>query len=170
MIRLLAMSPSGEALVVRNLSGKINVYRPADFGGMLALDEGAVEEAIAANDLLRIDREFANWQELDDFRQEEVRRLVPPLELDIEGLTADDVRPLVDIAEQWGIDNDPRAGELARRLLEDVPAAQQDDLLRQRLREVLAQRGRLVIPGENRPRSEIQQRAIERWRDVRQVG
>ena len=76
-VSLLAMTPSGEALIVRDERGETWIHQPESVGGVVLFDANLVEQAIAEHGLDRINREFANWQDLDQFRQERASAVTP---------------------------------------------------------------------------------------------
>jgi hypothetical protein len=171
MIRLIAMSPSGEPLITLDpASGRVSLYRRQAFGGTLPLRAQDVDWIVATNDLVRFDHDFANWQELAAFREKQIRKLTPQLDLDLGELTPEDVRPLVDVAEDWLNAGDTETSTaLAARLLADVPSLQTDDVLRKRLLRVEEQRRKTILP-LTEPRTETHRRAREQWKRVQGGG
>jgi hypothetical protein len=166
----MAMTASGEALLVRTVSGETLLYQPTALGGVQAINSANVDRIIAMNDLLRIERDFDNWVQLDQFRTEKIRATMPEIPLDLEHMTTDDVRPLIDLAEQWNKDNETeRALALANRLLDDVAAVSDDDLLQQRLRAIVSQQRTVVMP-LTEPKTPVERRAREVWETLRGTG
>jgi hypothetical protein len=165
MLRLVAMARSGEALIIRAAGDRLLLYRAAGLGGTASLSAEDAERVIAAAGFDRIDADFADWAELDEFRTERVRTLLPPLADDLDTMTIADVTPLVDLAERWLKEGrTPAAAALARRLLDDVPALAAEEVATQRLRRIIVDESRLLLP-PSQTRNPWKQRALDRWRE-----
>jgi hypothetical protein len=166
-ITLVAMSPAGTTLVLRDRISRLWLYPPRGAGQPRVLDEEAIERVIARADLERVGREFESWPELEDFRQLCASRMAPPEAVDLKSLDGVDVERTIDVAERWLADGDGgRARQLVVALL-DVPAALSDDATRRRLVELLKQMEQPPMPIHPEAATQLQRDAHERFQLAR---
>jgi hypothetical protein len=166
-VTLVAMAPSGATLVVRDTDDRTWLHPSPGAGQPRLIDPDRVERAIAYGDLERIDQDFADWEELDAFRQERARRVTPQIIVDIDAFDAHDVERHLEVAERWLAEGDvDRPRKLAFRLLR-TPVAHSDEGVHERLVDFLERVGEPVQALRSRPRTELQVAARARWRQLR---
>lgn len=165
---LVAMARSGETFVTRRDRYGLWLHLPPGARGAGPVNEAEVERAIADHGFVRIDREFATWIELDDFRQREAATFAPPVEIDAAALDVEDVRRMLTVAHRWAAEG--RVGQSRRLLVKllRVPAARRDDDLNLQLAMALEalEDAALVVPLREQPTDERKVAARNRWLNV----
>ena len=133
MPTLVAMSRSGETFITRSKRHPLWLHLPPGAGGSGPLDEAGAERAVADHGFVRIDKDFATWDDLDAFRQEEAANFAPPVAIEPAGLDAEDVQEMLDVARRWSTEGEPgQSRRLLLRLLL-VPAARAEADLQDRI-------------------------------------
>lgn len=136
-ITLVSMAPSGETFIARDRSGRLWLYQPEGAGGAGPIDEALAERAVADHGFDHVDRGFATWADLDQFRQEQAARVTPDVMIDRDGFDRHDVERLLGVAKRWIARGE---GHLARRLVTEllrVPAVRSDPELLDKLVSVV---------------------------------
>jgi hypothetical protein len=162
-VTLVAMSPSGSTLVLRDRGSRLWLYPPAGAGQPRVIDPELAEQVIARGDLDRVGRDFEGWDDLDAFRQKRAAKATPTEVVDVESLDLHDVELMMEVAERWlaGGEGD-RARQLALRLLR-VPAVRSDADANDRLVGFIEKLGRPDLRLHSEPTTTLQARAYERW-------
>ncbi len=162
-VTLLAMAPSGATLILRDRRERLWLYPPVGAGKPRVIDSETAEQAIGRHDLERIDQDFASWAELDEFRQQRVRKTSPRTIVDVQSLDLEDVERLLTVAERWLADEEgERACQLALRLLR-VPAVLGDPATHERLVGLLESLHEPTLDLHSEPRTELQMAAYARF-------
>jgi hypothetical protein len=162
-VTLVAMSPAGSTLVLRDRGDRLWHYPPEGVGRPRVIDSNLAEREIARGDLERLEREFESWEDLDAFRQERAAQMTPGEVVDVESLDLHDVELMLGVARQWLADGEgDRARALALRLLR-VPAVRSDADANDRLVGFIEKLGRPDLRLRSEPTTTLQARAYERW-------
>lgn len=161
-VTLVAMAPSGATLVLRDRGGRLWLYPPSGAGRPRVVEPALAERVIVEQDLDRLDRDFASWTELDEFRQEQTAR-AGEMVVDVESLDSHDIELLLTVAERWlaGGEGD-RARVLALRLLR-VPVVRVDAGIYEQLVDLIDRLERPRLDLRANARTALQQAAHERW-------
>jgi hypothetical protein len=135
---LIAISLTGTTLVVRDSSGQTWLHGQLAGGRAELTDPARAEAVINEHSLERVDRQFADWQALEAFRAEHIKRAGEGLTLPIAALGVKDIEGLVDTAEQLAERGEhDRASTLLLRL-RTAPALKRGTPLYQRLVALVA--------------------------------
>jgi hypothetical protein len=162
-ITLIAMSPAGSTLVVRDEVARVWLYPPEGAGHPQVIDPETMEQAIARGDLERVGREFESWGDLDAFRQQRAAQATPDETVYAESFDLDDVESMIEVAERWLSEgNGERARLLAFRLLR-VPIVRADSRACDRVLGLLERYGRPSLPLHTQPPTSLQAEARDRW-------
>lgn len=134
MIRLLAMSPSGESFYVRRDNGTFWQHWRLGPGIPRQVTKFEVGVAVATHDFERVDLDFETWEEARDEFLRRVRRSPEPVVV-----TCATARALMPVLEEWAASPDDchRVALLGKRLFE-VDEVRDDPLLVPALRDVMA--------------------------------
>lgn len=133
MPTLVAMARSGETFITRSDRDGLWLHMPSGAGGAGPINETTAHQAVADHGFTKVDRDFATWAELEDFRQQEAAKFAPPVEIDPADLDDEDVREMLEVARRWATEGET---ERSRRLLLKlllVPVAVTDISLRRNL-------------------------------------
>ena len=90
-IILVAMAPSGETFITRDSSGRLWLHQPEGAGGAGPIDETSAMRAVADHGFEPVDRQFADWASLDDFRPRRAAQATPAVVVDINAFDLEDV-------------------------------------------------------------------------------
>lgn len=110
---LVAMAPSGEALVVRDEAGRLWLIQPEGAGGRRSLTPDEALQVVAGAGFDRIDRRFDSWPELDAWRNQRAGAITPAVVVDRDALNRGDVERLLTVAKELASGGE---GSRARRL------------------------------------------------------
>lgn len=166
MPALVSMARSGETFVTRDPLHGLWLHLPPGARGSGPLDEEAAARAVVDHGFVPIEREFATWAELDDFRQARAAEAVPDVVVDRDQLTADDIAGMLRVAGTWiAREEGHRARRLAFELLR-VPVVRADpDLYDQVISMLQELTGGTVAPLLQRPPSDpLTPEAVRRLR------
>jgi hypothetical protein len=161
-LKLLAMARSGGTLIIRHRDGRLWLYPPEAAGEPQVIGDARANELIARAELEPVDREFATWEELDEFRQRRAAESIPQRAVDIARFDLHDVERLVGVAERWRAD---RASDRARRLLLKllhVPAVRADASMHEQIVGLLEELEEPRLQLHLEPATELQIAARER--------
>lgn len=165
---LVAMSASGETLVVRDGDGQLWLVRAEGAGVPLLLDDVRADHAVDRYGLDRVGQTFSNWKELDGFRQQRAGAITPEVIVDAGAFDHADVRELLAVGRRWAAEGQRhRAARLATALL-GVPVVRADDSLFAETKKLLGQclEPEPAYPSE--PATSLQSEARQRWRTAMQ--
>src|SRR4051794_9434772 len=165
-IILVAMAPSGETFITRDSGGRLWLHQPEGAGGAGPIDQESALRAVADHGFEPLDREFADWASLDDFRQERAAQVTPAVVVNVNAFDLEDVDRLLAVGRDWKDEGDlTGAWRLVRELLR-VPAVRADATALETLADFLAE---LSKPQDGPPpvsTSPAKARARERWQRV----
>ena len=165
-IRLLAMAPSGETLVVRDRGGRVWLHPPQGAGRPELIDEALADRVVADHGFERIDQPFPSWEALDSFRQERAARLAPEVVVDRDALDLGDVERLWAVARRWAVEGQGvRAKRLAFELLR-VPAVRADEATHDALVSFVEELEEPRLVTRSRAGTSLQSAARERWQSL----
>ena len=165
-IKLLAMAPSGETLVVRDRSGRVWLHPPQGAGRPELIDEAVAERSVADHGFDRIDQAFPSWEALDSFRQGRAARVTPDVVVDRAALDMRDVERLWAVARRWVVEGQgPRARRLAYELLR-VPAVRADEATHNGIVSFVEGLEEPRLATRSRPATELQSAARARWQSL----
>lgn len=133
MIRLLAMSPSGESFFTRDHDGTFWQQWRLGLDFCRQATESEVNAAVLEHGFERVDLDFETWEEARDVFLRRVRRAPGPVVV-----TCATARALVPVLEKWGASPDDchRVPLLVDRLLE-VEEVRDDPWLVRTFRDLL---------------------------------
>ncbi len=162
-LTLLASSPAGTTLVLRDRAGRLWLYPPVAAGQPRELDVEQAERVIAHGELERVERTFGSWAELDAFRQARAAAATPQEAVDVEKFDLQDVELMLGVARELLSEGESeRARLLVLRLLR-APAAKSDRDAYEQLLDFLEGLERPSLSPAAQPPSSYQQKARERW-------
>ena len=165
-IILVAMAPSGETFITRDSGGRLWLHQPEGAGGAGPIDEASAKRAVADHGFEPVDREFADWASLDDFRQQRAARVTPAVVVDVDAFDLDDIHRLLAVGREWKDEGDlTGAWRLVRELLR-VPAVRADARAYETLVDFLEELSKPEDSPSPAPTSPVKARARERWQQV----
>jgi hypothetical protein len=164
--RLLAMTATGDVFFADDGFGTVWLFEALAGGDPLRVERSEVDDAVARHGIERVDREFASWDALDEFRRGRAGAFLEQFAPASHELTVDDARRGVAQARRW-LQGNERA--LARKLalhLLGIDAVRLDKALMDEVRAVIeeATEPRLRVP-RRLPRGDLVTRSMERYRD-----
>lgn len=161
-LNLLAMSSAGTTLVLCDRAGQRWLYPPAN-GQPRKLDAEQAERLIAHGELVRVERDFDSWADLDAFRQARAAEAMPSQAVDVELFDRHDIELMLNVARELLSEGDSeRARLLVLRLLR-APVVTSDRDLYEQLLGFLDRLERPPLSLAAQPPTPLQQKAHERW-------
>lgn len=155
-VKLIAMAPSGDVVIVQRENGELFQRMPEGASGSGAVDGRHVAEAIGLHGFLRFDEEFETMKDLqrkvDQVVMDQPKRPMPTYELDVAAIRRF-LPHLTELASDMA--KAPSAAKRAFRYL-DVPGVRDDEDLKRRL-DAIVQNGLSVnelVPSKNKSESQ----------------
>ena len=165
-IILVAMAPSGETFITRDSGGRLWLHQPEGAGGAGSIDEARARRAVADHGFEPVDREFADWASLDEFRQQQAAQVTPAVVVEVDAFDLEDVDRLLAVGRDWKDEGDlTGAWRLVVELLR-VPAVRADAATHETLVGFLAELSKPEDGPSPASTSPVKARARERWHQV----